>query len=226
MYLWLFQHPMYWSYVQAVQNLLESSIKLPIILKTAFAPNATNRLKDNMKRLKELYTTEIAPKIAKEFKLSNINMVPKIQKISVNIGVGRSKEHPEILTKVANDLYRITGQMPRITKSKKAISGFKLRTGDIVGINMTLRGNTMYDFLEKLLNVGLPRVRDFRGLSMESFDKNFNYTYAIKEHIIFPEITYERIEDIYGFQVSFHIKSNKKEEAIALLKELGFPFKK
>jgi large subunit ribosomal protein L5 len=179
-----------------------------------------------MKRLKELYTTKIIPKLVKEFNLTNINTAPKIQKISINVGVGKSKEHPEILARVSNDLYRITGQLPRLTKSKKAISGFKLRTGDIAGINMTLRGNAMYDFLEKLLNVGLPRVRDFRGLSMDSFDKNFNYTYAVKEHIIFPEITYERIEDIYGFQISFHIKSNKKEEAIALLKQLGFPFKK
>lgn len=179
-----------------------------------------------MKRLKELYKTDITPNIIKKFNLSNVHMAPEMKKISINVGVGKSKERPELLSRVANDIYLITGQMPRITKSKKAISGFKLRSGDIVGVNVTLRGNSMFDFLEKLLNVGLPRVRDFRGLSTESFDKNFNYTYAVKEHIIFPEIKYERIEDIYGFQVSFNIKATNKEEAMELLKQLGFPFKK
>ena len=179
-----------------------------------------------MKRLQQLYNEEITKKMREEFKYSNIFETPKLIKISINVGLGRAKENPSIINKVANDLFLIAGQKPRICRSKKAISGFKLRQGDVIGLSLTLRRKKMYEFLEKLLKIGLPRVRDFRGVSLESFDAQNNYCLAIKEHIIFPEITYERIEDIYGLQATFHIKAKTKNEAISLLKHFGFPFKK
>jgi large subunit ribosomal protein L5 len=179
-----------------------------------------------MKRLYDYYREDIVKRMTEEFKYSNVHQVPKLIKISVNIGLGIAKENPAILKRAANDIYLITGQKPRICKAKKAISGFKLRQGDVVGLSLTLRSRKMYEFLEKLLNVGLPRVRDFRGVPVKSFDAQNNYCLAIKENIIFPEVTYERIEDIYGMQITFHIKAKTKNEAMSLLTNLGFPFRK
>lgn len=178
-----------------------------------------------MKRLQELYKTEIVSKLKNELKYSNIFEVPKITKVSINIGVGKYKENPEKLNKIANDLYLITGQKPHACKSRKAISGFKLRAGEIVGLHVTLRGKKMYEFLEKLLQVALPRVRDFRGLPAKSFDQSSNYSMGIKEHVVFPEITYDKMEDIYGMQISVSILAKTQDDAKALLKELGFPIK-
>lgn len=178
-----------------------------------------------MKRLKEYYNQQIVSELMKELNLENRFQVPKINKISINVGIGKIKEKPGMTNLIANDLYLITGQKPVLKKSNKAISGFKLRIGDIVGLSVTLRGKKMYEFLEKLLKVSIPRIRDFRGFSQKSFDKNFNYTIGIKENIIFPEINYEKIEDIYGLQITFNIKSNSQKESLLLIQKLGFPIK-
>ncbi len=178
-----------------------------------------------MKRLKEKYNTEIIKTMQKEFKHSNCFEVPKITKISINVGIAKDKFSNELLNRVANDLYKITGQKPKICRAKKSISGFKLTQGDVNGLNITLRGKRMYEFLEKFLNVSLPRVRDFRGLSKKCFDKNFNYTTGIKENIIFPEISYDKIENIYGMQITFCTNAKELNETISLFRHLGFPLK-
>lgn len=178
-----------------------------------------------MKTLKQYYNEDIKKDLMKELKIKNIHQVPEIKKITINVGIGKLKEKTGMTNIIANDLYLITGQKPIIKKSKKAISGFKLRIGDLVGLCINLRGKKMYEFLEKLLKVALPRVRDFRGLSKNSFDKNYNYTLGIKENIIFPEINYEKMENIYGMQITFNIKAKNKEESLTLMKKLGFPIK-
>lgn len=178
-----------------------------------------------MKRLKEKYNSEIIKSMRKEFNFSNNFEVPKITKVSINVGIRKDKLSKELLNKIANDLFKITGQKPHICKAKRSISGFKLIKGDINGLHITLRGNKMYQFLEKFLNVSLPRVRDFRGLSTDCFDKNMNYTAGIKENIIFPEISYDKIENIYGMQITFCTNAKNKREAISLFKHLGFPLK-
>ncbi len=178
-----------------------------------------------MKKLITIYKTEITDKLRKDYSYANNFQIPKVTKLSINVGLGKAKEKPDLIGRAMNDLYLITGQKPRICAAKKAISGFKLRQGDIIGVNLTLRNARMYEFLDKLLNVSLPRVRDFRGLSRDSFDKNNNYTLGIKEHIIFPEISYEKIEDIYGLQITINTNAKTREEALSLLTYLGFPFK-
>lgn len=179
-----------------------------------------------MKRCIELYKKEIIPQMKKDFGFQNIYEVPKIEKISLNCGLGKFKDNHETITKIAKEIYLISGQKPRICKSKKAISGFKLRQGEIIGLNLTLRGPKMYQFLDKLLNVVIPRIKDFRGLSTKAFDQNGNYTFAIHENIAFPEINYEKIEDIYGLQFTVVMNTKNKKEALTLLKNIGFPFKK
>lgn len=180
-----------------------------------------------MKRLKELKQTEISKKLMQEFNIKNSHAVPVIEKITINVGIGKYKENHEFIQKIAQDIFLISGQKPQVCKSKKAISGFKLRQGEIVGLSTTLRGKKMYEFLEKVLNIVLPRVKDFRGLSTKSFDSTGNYTFAIKENIVFPEISYENIENIYGMQICVTIKnSDDKKQSERLLELLGFPFKK
>lgn len=185
-----------------------------------------DRLKSNMKKLPELYKTEIVKNMKKKFNFSNELEVPKIIKISINVGLGKNKDNPKLLNIVMNDLYLITGQKPVKTYAKKAISGFKIKEGDIVGVKVTLRKKKMYDFLEKIIRIVLPRTRDFRGISSKSIDKQGNYTLAIKEHIVFAEIEYDRVEIIYGLQISITFNNNNKNENQELLKLLGFPFKK
>jgi len=179
-----------------------------------------------MKRLKEQVQSELNKKILNELKYKNIFQIPKLEKISINIGIGKYKDDMPRITRIANDLYKITGQKPKLCKSKKAISGFKLREGDIIGLNLNLRGKRMYEFLEKLLYITIPRVRDFRGLKTTSIDQNNNLTIGIRENIIFPEIAYERIEDIYGLQITFVTTAKNNKEALILFKTLGFPFAK
>lgn len=178
-----------------------------------------------MKRLKNYYNEEIISEMKKEFGYTNSFNVPKLTKISINVGISKERQNKDLINKVANDIYKITGQKPRICRAKKSISGFKLTQGDINGLNVTLRRNKMYEFLEKLLRVSLPRVRDFRGLSLKSFDKDNNYTVGIKEHIIFPEISYDKMENIYGMQITFCTTAKSAKEAISLFKHLGFPLK-
>lgn len=178
-----------------------------------------------MNRLKDDYQKNIIHKIKNEFGYSNILEVPKITKISINIGISQVKEKKEFVNKVANDMYKITGQKPKICRAKHSISGFKLTQGDINGLKVTLRKKRMYQFLEKFLRVALPRARDFRGLDTRSFDQNNNFTIGIKENVIFPEISYDKIEEIYGMQITFSTDAKSKKEVISLFKNLGFPLK-
>lgn len=179
-----------------------------------------------MKKLVELYNTDIATEMKKAFNYANNLAVPKITKVSLNVGLGKYKENQKLLSLVSQDIFLITGQKAQITRAKKAISGFKIKAGDIVGLRVTLRGKKMYDFLEKMIRIVLPRTRDFRGISIKSLDASGNYTLAVREHIVFPEIEYERVETIYGLQISLSINTKKSAESQKLMELLGFPFKK
>jgi len=182
--------------------------------------------KDNQPRLKKIYDETIIPKMMKDFGLKNKMAVPAVEKISVNVGVGKmSLKDAKIADQVANNIGKIIGQRPIITKSKKSVAGFKLRQGVPVGVAATLRGPRMYEFLDRLINIALPRVRDFRGLEIKSFDKQGNYAIGIKEQTVFPEITLESSEQIHGLQVNIHLNKKNKEMGIALLKYFGFPFR-
>ena len=179
-----------------------------------------------MSRLKELYQREIVPALMNKFKYSSIMEVPKIEKIVVNMGVGDAKENPKFLENAVEELSIITGQKPVITKARKAIAGFKLRTGMPIGTMVTLRGERMYHFLDRLLNIALPRVRDFRGVSPKAFDGRGNYTMGIKEQLIFPEINYDKVEKVRGMDIVFVTTAKTDEEGRELLTGFGFPFKK
>lgn len=177
-----------------------------------------------MNNLKEFYKKEVTQKLKKELKLSNIMEVPKILKVTLNMGVGKTVTDKKYLIKALEDLTIISGQKAVSTKAKKSESGFKIRAGMEIGCKVTLRKNRMYDFLERLIYIALPRVRDFRGLSVKAFDKQGNYNLGIKEQIIFPEIDYDKIDIIRGLDVSITTSANNKSEGFALLKSLHFPF--
>jgi large subunit ribosomal protein L5 len=177
-------------------------------------------------RLLERYRNEIAPRLMQDFKLKNRLAVPKIEKVIVNMGVGEGTQDIKILEKSIEELANITGQKPIIRRAKKAISNFKVRKGQAVGAKVTLRRSIMYEFIDRLLNVALPRIRDFRGVSADSFDKNYNYTLGLSEQTIFPEIDYDKITRSQGMDINFVIKNAKNiEQARALLKYFGMPFK-
>ncbi|MBE4704290.1 50S ribosomal protein L5 [Spiroplasma platyhelix] len=178
-----------------------------------------------MNRLQEQYKKTIVSQLQEELKYSSIMQVPKIEKIIINIGVGDAVATPKMLDKTVAELTKITGQKPVITKAKKSIAGFKLREGMPIGCKVTLRGQKMMDFLDKLISIALPRVRDFQGLSKNSFDQNGNYTFGVKEQIIFPEINYEDVEKIRGLEVTIVTSTNDKQAATLLLEKFGFPFK-
>lgn len=178
-----------------------------------------------MEILKEQYEKEIVPAMMKKFNYKSIMEVPKLDKIVINIGLGDTKENPKELENAVNDLKEITGQKPIITKSKKAIAAFKLRAGVPIGCKVTLRKGKMYDFAYKFFNVALPRVRDFRGVSADSFDGRGNYSLGIKEQLIFPEIEYDKIDKIRGMDIIFVTTANTDEEAKELLTLLGMPFR-
>ena len=178
-----------------------------------------------MEKLREQYEKEVIPALIKKFNYKSIMEVPKIDKIVINIGLGDTKENPKSLENAMNDLTQITGQRPMITKAKKSIAAFKLREGANVGCKVTLRSDKMYDFAYKLFNVALPRVRDFRGVSGNSFDGRGNYSMGIKEQLIFPEIEYDKIDKIRGMDIIFVTTANTDEEARELLTLLGMPFK-
>lgn len=177
-------------------------------------------------RLKEKYNNEVIKSLMDKFQYDNIMEVPKLEKIVINMGVGEAKENPKILESAVNELELITGQKPIITKAKKSIANFKLRDGMNVGTKVTLRGEKMYYFLDKLMNIALPRVRDFRGVSDTSFDGRGNYALGIKEQLIFPEIEYDKIDAIRGLDVVIVTTAKTDEEAKAFLGEMGMPFKK
>ena len=176
-------------------------------------------------RLKEKYTKEIVPKLMKSGKYKNIMEIPKLLKICVNMGVGSATENIKELDSASEDLAVITGQRPVITKAKKSIAGFKVREGNPIGCMVTLRGSMMYEFLDRLLSISLPRVRDFRGLSKKSFDGVGNYTMGIKDQLIFPEINYDKVESTKGMNITIATSSVDDSNGLDLLTEFGFPFR-
>ena len=178
-----------------------------------------------MEKLREQYEKEVIPAMMKKFNYTSVMQVPKLEKIVINIGLGDTKENPKSLENAVNDLSIITGQKPIVTKSKKAIAAFKLRAGVNIGCKVTLRKGRMYDSAYKLFNVALPRVRDFRGVSVNSFDGRGNYSMGVKEQLIFPEIEYDKIDKIRGMDIIFVTTAETDEEARELLTLLGMPFK-
>jgi large subunit ribosomal protein L5 len=178
-----------------------------------------------MARLKELYRNEIVPKMIERFSYRNAMQVPRIEKVVINTGVGEAIQNAKSLDGAVADLRTISGQKPVITKARKSIAGFKLREGMSIGCKVSLRGDRMYEFLDKLINVALPRVRDFRGVSPKAFDGRGNYTLGIKEQLIFPEIDYDKIDKIRGFEVVIVTTAATDEEGRELLKLMGMPFR-
>ncbi len=178
-----------------------------------------------MARLKEQYRNEIVPKLTEKFSYRNTMQVPRIDKVIINMGVGEAIQNPKSLDGAVADLRTISGQKPVITKAKSSIAGFKLREGMSIGCKVTLRGERMYEFLDKLINVALPRVRDFRGVSPKAFDGRGNYSLGIKEQLIFPEIEYDKIDKIRGLEVVVVTTAKTDEEARELLKLMGMPFR-
>ena len=176
-------------------------------------------------RLKEKYKSEVVAKLEKELGISNINNVPRLQKIVVNMGVGAAASDHKLLDAAMNDMRIITGQQPCVTRAKKSIAGFHVREGQAIGCKVTLRGDRMWEFLDRLLSTALPRVRDFRGVSRTSFDGRGNYTLGITEQLIFPEIEYDKVDRTRGMDITFVTTAEINENALALLEALGFPFK-
>lgn len=179
-----------------------------------------------MNRLKAKYNEEIMPSLREKFNYSNVMEIPKLEKIVVNMGVGDATTNSKLLEAAVADLEIITGQKPVITKSKKAIAGFKLREGQGIGCKVTLRGDNMYNFLDKLISITLPRVRDFRGISNKAFDGRGNYTLGLTEQLIFSEIEYDKVVKVRGMDIVFVTTAKTNEEAFALLQGFGMPFKK
>ncbi|MBQ4186962.1 MAG: 50S ribosomal protein L5 [Firmicutes bacterium] len=177
-------------------------------------------------RMKENYKNNIVPALIKKFNYQNPMEVPKLDKIVINMGVGEAKENPKALEGAVNDLTIISGQKPVITKAKKSIANFKLREGMQIGCKVTLRGDKMYDFADRLISLALPRVRDFRGVSADSFDGRGNYALGIKEQLIFPEISYDKIDKVRGMDIIFVTTAKTDEEAKELLAQFGMPFVK
>ncbi len=179
-----------------------------------------------MNSLKELYNKTIKPELMKKFNYSSVMEIPKLEKIVVNIGVGDGSHDEKMIEAAVKDLETITGQHPVVTKAKKSIAGFKLREGQTIGTKVTLRGENMYIFMEKLISVALPRVRDFRGVSPKAFDGKGNYTLGIKDQLIFPEIEYDNVVKLRGMDIVFVTTAKTNEEALELLKGFGIPFRK
>ncbi|MBF2008497.1 50S ribosomal protein L5 [Chlorogloeopsis fritschii PCC 9212] len=176
-------------------------------------------------RLKSLYQETIVPKLMKQFEFTNVHQVPKLVKVTVNRGLGEAAQNAKALEASLSEIALITGQKPVVTRAKKAIAGFKIRQGMPVGIMVTLRGDRMYAFLDRLINLSLPRIRDFRGVSPKSFDGRGNYTLGVREQLIFPEVEYDSIDQIRGMDISIITTANTDEEGRALLKEMGMPFR-
>ena len=179
-----------------------------------------------MNHLKEKYTKQIVPELMEKYKYTTVMNVPKLEKIVINIGTGDATTNSKLLEAAMNELELITGQKPVATKAKKAIAGFKLRAGQAIGCKVTLRGEKMYNFLEKLISIALPRVRDFRGVSPKAFDGRGNYTLGLTEQLIFSEIEYDNVVKVRGMDIVFVTTANSNEEAYDLLKGFGMPFKK
>lgn len=178
-----------------------------------------------MNRLQEQFNKEIAPKLKEQFSYKNVMAVPKIKQVNLNIGVGKYLKDSRFMESIKKDLTRLAGQAPVETKARKSIAGFKIRDGQVVGMTVTLRGQRMYDFLDKLISIALPRVKDFRGVSRKGFDGRGNYNLGLKEQLVFPEISQDALEHIFGLQVTIATTAGKDEPAYELLKAMKFPFK-
>ena len=179
-----------------------------------------------MARLKELYQKTVAPALLKEFAYGNIMAVPKLEKICLNMGLGEASGNAKLIDPAVNEMGAIAGQKPVVTKAKKSIAAFKLREGMAIGCTVTLRGDRMYEFFDRLVNVSLPRVRDFRGVPAKSFDGRGNYTLGIKDQLIFPEIDYNKVEKAKGMNICITTTAKTDAEGLALLKQMGMPFTK
>jgi len=176
-------------------------------------------------RLREHYLKNVLPVLMKDFGFTNVMAAPKVEKVTVNIGLGEATQNPKLIDGAVTEMGQICGQKPVITKARKSIAAFKLREGMAIGCMVTLRGDTMYEFLDRLMNVALPRVRDFRGVSSRSFDGRGNYTLGLKDQFIFPEIAYEKVEKVKGMNISITTTASTDAEALALLKLMGMPFR-
>ncbi len=179
-----------------------------------------------MARLKEMYKNEVFPQLMEKFQYTNPMQVPVLEKITVNMGLGEAKDNSKMLEKAVSEMTALTGQKPVITKAKKSIANFKVRQGMSVGVKVTLRGEKMYEFADKFFNIALPRVRDFKGVSKNSFDGRGNYSLGIKEQLIFPEINYDDVDKIKGMNIVFTTTAKTDEEALSLLQMLGLSFEK
>ena len=176
--------------------------------------------------LAENYKEEIMPKLKEKFDYDNVMEIPEVKKISVNVGLGDAKEDPKLLDAVVEDIAKITGQNPTVTRAKTSIANFKIREGMPIGVKVTLRGDLMYEFLYKLISITLPRIRDFRGISSESFDGRGNYSLGIKEHTVFPEINVDDVNKVHGLEITIVTSAETDEEAFELLDLMGMPFRK
>jgi large subunit ribosomal protein L5 len=176
-------------------------------------------------RLQDKYRNEVVPVLKKDFGLKNIMEVPKIEKVVINVGMGGASQNIKVLDAAVAELVKITGQKPQVTKSKKAISNFKIRENMPIGAKVTLRGARMYEFLDRLINIAIPRIRDFRGVSNRSFDGRGNYTLGVKEQIIFPEIEYDKVEKVHGMDVCIVTTAPSNDQAKRLLQLMGMPFR-
>ena len=177
-------------------------------------------------RLKERYASEVAPALMKKFQYKSVMQIPKLDKIVINVGCGEARDNAKVIDSIMMDLSAITGQRPVVCKAKKSVANFKLREGMNIGVKVTLRGERMYEFLDRLFNVALPRVRDFRGINANSFDGRGNYSMGIKEQLIFPEIEYDKIDTVRGMDICFVTTAQTDEEARELLTLMGAPFAK
>ena len=177
-------------------------------------------------RLKETYVNEVAPALMKKFEYKSVMQIPKLDKIVINVACGEARDNPKVVDAIVSDLSQITGQKPVLCKAKKSVANFKLREGMTIGVKVTLRGDRMYEFLDRFFNLALPRVRDFRGINANSFDGHGNYSMGIKEQLIFPEIDYDKVDKVRGMDICFVTTAKTDEEARELLTLMGAPFEK
>ena len=177
-----------------------------------------------MARLKETYVKEVAPALMKKFEYKSVMQIPKLEKIVINVGCGEARDNPKVVDAIVSDVTQITGQKPVLCKAKKSVANFKLREGMTIGVKVTLRGERMYEFLDRFFNLALPRVRDFRGINPNSFDGRGNYSLGVKEQLIFPEIDYDKIDKVRGIDICFVTTAKTDEEARELLSLMGAPF--
>jgi large subunit ribosomal protein L5 len=189
-------------------------------------PKAPGTKSEEPPRLQQTYRDQIMQQLTKEFDYANVMQVPRVDKVVVNIGIGEAKDNDKALDAAVNDVTTITGQKPQLIKAKKSVAAFKLRAGQTVGIKTTLRGRRMWYFLDKLLNIALPRIRDFRGVNPDGFDGRGNYSLGLREQVVFPEIDYDKIDKLRGLEVSIITTARTDDEARSLLTRLGMPFRK